>query len=96
LALETKRLIAFSLDITNKKSKESRKTHLMESVQHTQHSVGSSPPDVVVKGDAEGVDKSNLKLEGFECLDVLTRRLDLYQQVRCQERKDKKGGLLEP
>ena len=47
-----------------------------------------------MKGDDEGVDKSNLKLEGFECLDALTRRLDLCQQVRWWERNNKKGHTL--
>jgi len=47
-----------------------------------------------VKGDDEGVDKSDLKLEGFECLDALTRRLDLCQQVRWRERNNMKGQTL--
>jgi len=47
-----------------------------------------------VKGDDEGVDESNLKLEGFERLDALTRRLDLCQQVRWWERSNKKGHTL--
>jgi len=59
----------------------------MELVQHTQHSVGSSPPDVAVKGDDKGVDKSHFKLKSFERLDTLTRRLDLYQQIRCCRQK---------
>ena len=67
-----------------------RKLYLTEFVRHTEHSVGSSPPYVAMKGDAEGVDKANFKLECFEPLDALTRRLNLYQQVRRRERQIKK------
>ena len=34
-----------------------------------------------MKGDAEGVGKSNFELERFERLDTLARRLDLYNKL---------------
>jgi len=47
--------------------------------------MGSSPPHIAVKRDDEGVGKSTFELKRLEPLDVLTRRLYLYQQIRFGE-----------
>ena len=45
--------------------------------------------------DNEGVDKSTFELKGFKHLDVLTRRLNLYQQVRfCKKARKGRETLI--
>jgi len=71
-----KRLIAYHSTLVMGNQRE-KKPYPTESVQHTQHPIGSSPPYIAMKGDTEGVDNSKFELKGFECLNAPTRRLDL-------------------
>jgi hypothetical protein len=42
--------------------------------------------------DLEGVDKSKFELKCFKCLDTLTRRLNLKQQLKFWVEANKKPG----
>ena len=68
--------------------------YLTEFVWHAQHPVRSPPPYIAMKRDAEGVDESAFELKCFKCLDTLTRRLNLYQQVRFRQQANRKRWTL--